>query len=109
MVTVLGECTTEEQHSVVHFLWVKGLNERIFIKKRFLFMVGSVCHTRRFTTGLRNSLKDVQKPQMMSHQVALLRLQQKQPQSKDFNAVGFDALVNRWEKSINVGGGSIEK
>jgi hypothetical protein len=26
MVTVLEECTTEEQRSVVRFLWVKGLN-----------------------------------------------------------------------------------
>jgi hypothetical protein len=28
MVIVLEECTTEEQHSVVRFLWVKGLNAK---------------------------------------------------------------------------------
>jgi hypothetical protein len=30
-------------------------------------------------------------------------------QSKDFYAVGFDALVKRWDKCISVGGGYVEK
>jgi hypothetical protein len=30
-------------------------------------------------------------------------------QSKDFYAAGFDALVKRWEKCSNVGGGYVEK
>jgi hypothetical protein len=30
-------------------------------------------------------------------------------QSKDFNAAGFDALVKRRDKCINVGGGYVEK
>jgi histone-lysine N-methyltransferase SETMAR len=30
-------------------------------------------------------------------------------QSKDFYAAGFDALLKRWEKCINLGGGYIEK
>jgi hypothetical protein len=30
-------------------------------------------------------------------------------QSKDFYAAGFDALVKRWGKCINVGGGYVEK
>jgi hypothetical protein len=30
-------------------------------------------------------------------------------QSKDFYAAGFDALVKRWNKCINVGGGYVEK
>jgi hypothetical protein len=29
--------------------------------------------------------------------------------SKDCYAVGFDALVKRWDKCINVGGGHIDK
>jgi hypothetical protein len=29
--------------------------------------------------------------------------------SKDFYAAGFDALVKRWDKCINVGGGYVEK
>jgi hypothetical protein len=30
-------------------------------------------------------------------------------QSKDFYAAGFDALVKRWDKCINIGGGYVEK
>jgi hypothetical protein len=30
-------------------------------------------------------------------------------ESKDFCAEGFDALVKRWNKCINVGGGYVEK
>jgi hypothetical protein len=30
-------------------------------------------------------------------------------QSKDFYAAGFDTLVERWDKHINVGGGYFEK
>jgi hypothetical protein len=30
-------------------------------------------------------------------------------QSKDFYTAGFDALVKRWDKYINVDGGYIEK
>jgi histone-lysine N-methyltransferase SETMAR len=30
-------------------------------------------------------------------------------QSRDFYAAGFDALVKRWDKCINVGGGYVEK
>jgi hypothetical protein len=30
-------------------------------------------------------------------------------QSKDFCAAGFDALVKRWDKCIDVGGGHVEK
>jgi hypothetical protein len=30
-------------------------------------------------------------------------------QSKDFYAAGFDALVKRWDKCVNVGEGYVEK
>jgi hypothetical protein len=37
----------------------------IFIKKCFVLTVGSVCHVKRFTSGSRNSLKDVRMSRMM--------------------------------------------
>jgi hypothetical protein len=40
--------------------------------------MGSVCHVKQFIIGSRNSLKDIQKLQMMLDQVTLLRLRQKQ-------------------------------
>jgi hypothetical protein len=30
-------------------------------------------------------------------------------QSKDFYAAGFDAMIKRWDKCINVGGGYVKK
>jgi hypothetical protein len=30
-------------------------------------------------------------------------------QPKDFYAAGFDAMIERWDKCINVGGGYVEK
>jgi hypothetical protein len=35
MATVLEECTTEDQRSVVHFLWAKGLNAKDIHKEKF--------------------------------------------------------------------------
>jgi hypothetical protein len=106
MATVLEECTTEEQRSLVRFLWgKKDAMQRIFLKKYFLCTVGNVCRVKRLTTGSRNFLKDVRKTQMMPDQVRKWLRQQ----SKDFYAAGLDRLVKRWDKCINVGGGHFEK
>jgi hypothetical protein len=79
--------------------------QRIFIEKCFLFTVGSVCPVKRFRTELRNSLKGVRKSLLMSDQVRKWLRQQ----PRDFCAAGFEALVKRWDKCNNVGGGYIEK
>jgi hypothetical protein len=63
------------------------------------------CCMKRFTTGSRNSLKDVQKSQMMPNQ-AWKWLRQ---QSKVFFIGGFDTLVKWWDECISVGGGYIKK
>jgi hypothetical protein len=58
METVIEECTTEEQRSVVlFFFWTKDSILRIFIKKCFLFIMGSVWHVKRLTSGARNVTK----------------------------------------------------
>jgi hypothetical protein len=43
MATVLDKCPTEEQRSVVRFLWGKGLNAKNIYKKKecILFTMGS--------------------------------------------------------------------
>jgi hypothetical protein len=105
MATVLKECTTGEQHSVVRFLRANRLNAKDIHKKCFLFTVGSVCHVQRLTIGSRNSLKGVRKSQMLPNQVQNWLRQQ----PKDFYAAGLDALVKRWDKCINIGGGCIKK
>jgi hypothetical protein len=60
MATVLEVCTTEEQRSCVRFWGGGGANDSvqgIFIKKFFLFTVGSVCREKQFTTASRNVAK----------------------------------------------------
>jgi hypothetical protein len=78
------------------FLGKNDPMQRIFIKKYFLFTVGSVCHVKQFTTESRNSLKD--------EEVETEVRQWLRQQSKDFYAA-----VKRWDKCINVGGGFVEK
>jgi hypothetical protein len=60
--------------------------QRTFIRKCFLFTVGNVCRVKQFTTGSRNFLKDVLKPQVIPYQVQT---------GKHFYAAGFDTLVKR--------------
>jgi hypothetical protein len=74
-------------------------------RKEMFPFCGGVCCVKRFTTGSRNSLKDVRKSQMMSDQVRKWLRQQ----SKDFYVAGFEALVKRWDKCISVGGGYAEE
>jgi hypothetical protein len=106
MATVFEECTTENRVSVVRFCGQKDSIQRIFVKKCFLFTVGSVCRVKRFTTGSRISLMDVRKSQMITDQV---RKWLRQHSPEDFYAAGFDELVKRCDKCINVDGGYVEK
>jgi hypothetical protein len=87
MVTVLEECTAGEQHSVVCLFCGQKDSMQRFIKKCLLFMVGSVSCVKWFTAGSRNSLKDIQKLQIMPTRCGMRQ------QAKDFCAVDFDALV----------------
>jgi hypothetical protein len=79
--------------------------QRIFIKTYFLFTVESVCRVKQLTTASRNSLKDVSNSQMIPDQVPMWLRQQ----SEDIYDAGIDALLRRWDKCINVGGGCFEK
>jgi hypothetical protein len=106
MATVLKECITEEHRSVMRFFCgQKVLLQRIITNKCFLFTVRSVCRRKRFTIWSRNSLKDVRKSLMMTDQVRKCLRQQ----LRRFYGAGFDALVKRWDKCINVDGGYVEK
>jgi hypothetical protein len=99
MATVLVEYNTEEQLVVRFFCGQKDSVQRIFIKKCFVFTVGSVCCLKQFTT-----LKEVWKSQMMKQRCGIGR-----NNSQKTSTVGFDALVMIWEKCIDVGGGYVEK
>jgi hypothetical protein len=69
------------------FLWTKGLNARLYVKKCYLFTVGSVCRVKRFTAGKRFTDEEVETD---------VRKWLRQ-QSKNFYDSGFDELVKRWQ------------
>jgi hypothetical protein len=74
----------------------------MFIKKCFLFAMGSVCRVKRFTAESGKRCADDK--EVESEVWKWLR-----QQSKDFYAAGLDALVKRWDKCMNVRGGYVEK
>jgi hypothetical protein len=100
MATVL-EGNIKEQRSVMRFLWTKVLNSKDIHK--YMFPVhGGKCLSRKAVHIW------VKKYSQGRSKVSEVRNWLRQ-QSKDFSAVGFDALVYRWDKCINVGGGYVKK
>jgi hypothetical protein len=106
MATVL-QCTTEEQRSVgrFFFLWAKGFNAKDIHKEMFP-VYGEKCLSRKavhiwvekFSQGRSKVAGDETETQKWLRQ-----------QSKDFYAVGFDALVRRWDKCTIVGRRYVEQ
>jgi hypothetical protein len=101
MVTVLELGTTEEQCSVMRFLRAKGLNAKDIHKEMFL-VYGVKCLSRK---AVHNWMANVSLMKRLKRRcVKWLR-----QQPKYFCAAGFDALMKRWDKCYNVGGGYVEK
>jgi hypothetical protein len=63
--------------------------------------LGSVCHVKPFHLGGKRFADD--------KEVEMELPKWLRQQSKDFHAAGFDGLVKRWDKCINVGGGYVKK
>jgi hypothetical protein len=105
MATVLEEYATEEQPSVVCFLWAKRLDAKDIHKEMFR-VYGGKCLSCLFGPlkelfGGRHSADD--------EEVEVEVRKWLRQQSKDFCAAGFDAPVKQCDKCINVGGGYIKK
>jgi hypothetical protein len=103
MATVLEECIIEEQRSVVRYLWAKGLNAKDIHKEMFSIYGGKCLSLKaaqnwveKFSQGRSKFADDEMKVGKWLRQ-----------QSKDFYAAGFDALIKRWDKCINVDGGYV--
>jgi hypothetical protein len=105
MTTVLEECNTEEQHSFVRFLWAKELNAKN-IHKEIFPVYGGNCLSRK---AVHNWVEKFPQGRTEVADVEMEVRNWLRQQSKHFHAAGFDALVKRWDKSINVGGGCVEK
>jgi hypothetical protein len=86
MATMLKECITEEQHSVVHFLWAKGLNAKDIHKEMFSVYVGKCLLRKAVPPWWQTFL-------LLTEEVETEVRKWLRQQSNDFCAAGFDALV----------------
>jgi hypothetical protein len=86
-------------------LWAKGLNANDVHKEIFPVYGGKCLSRKEVRNWVDKFSKKVRKSQMMPDQVQKWLRQQ----SKNFYAAGFDALVKRWGKCIDVGGKYVEK
>jgi hypothetical protein len=100
MVTVLEVYTNEEQRLVVRFFRQKDSVQK-YLKKCFLFTLGSVCHLEWFHLGGKRFADD---EEVETEVRKWLR-----QQSKDFYVPCFEMVVKRWDNYIVVGGGHVEK
>jgi hypothetical protein len=50
MATMLEECATKQQNSVVHCLWAKALDEKNIHKEMFRVYSGKCCCVKQFTS-----------------------------------------------------------
>jgi hypothetical protein len=98
MVTMLEEYDTEEQHSVVHFLGAKGLSTEDIHKEMFL-VYGGQCLLHK---AIHNWIKKFSSWTFRSHRLLNVFAEWAETTVKNFCAAGFDTLVKRWEKGINV-------
>jgi hypothetical protein len=99
MATVLGGCITEEQHSAVFFLWAKALNANDILKKFPAYGWMSLS-----PKAVHNWVEKRDKTYADDEEVGTEVWTWLRQQPKDF---GFDALINRWDKCISVGGRNV--
>jgi hypothetical protein len=104
MVTVL-ECATEETRSFVRYLWAKGLNAKDVHKEIFPVYGGKCLSCKAVHNWVEKHGKRFADDEEVETEVRKWLRQQ----SKDFYAAGSDALVKRWDKCIDVGGGDVKK
>jgi hypothetical protein len=91
--------------SCAFFLWKKGLNAKDIHKEMFPVYGGKCLSHKAVHNWVEKHGKlfaDVE--EFETELRSWLR-----QQSKYFYAAGIDALVKRWDKCINVGGGYVEK
>jgi hypothetical protein len=86
-------------------LWAKGLDAEDIHKEIFPFY-GGKCLSRK---AIHNQVDKFSqgRSKVADDETEVRKWLRQQP--KDFYAAGFDALVERWDKCIDVGGGYVEK
>jgi hypothetical protein len=99
--TMLGY-TTEDQRSVVRFCGQKWLNANDMHKEMFPVYGGKCLSRKAVHSWVTNS-------SLMTKRLKRRGGSGWDNAQKDFYAAGFDALVKRWDKCINIGGGYVKK
>ena len=109
MAAPLSTCTKIEQRVVVRFLWAKNMEAKD-IHKEMLPIYSEHCLSRqavhnwvqKFSEG-RTSIED----ELPAVERAVRAWFRQQP--KEFFAAGFQGLVKRWYKCLNLYGDYVEK
>jgi hypothetical protein len=87
------------------FLSARGLNAKDIHKEMFPLYGGKCSSYKAVHSWVEKRGKRFVDDEEVETEVRKwLRLQ-----SKDFYAAGFGALIKRWDKCVNVGGGYVEK
>jgi hypothetical protein len=103
--TTLEECTPEEQRPVLRFLWSKRLSAKDIHKEVFSVYCGKCLSVQAVHEWAEKRGKRFADDKEVETDMRKWLRQQ----SKRLNAAGFDALVKRRDKCINVGGGYVDK
>jgi hypothetical protein len=88
MPTMLKVYATEEQRSVIRFLWAKGINAKDIHKEIFRVYCGKCLSRKAVHLCGKRFAED--------EEVETEVLKWLRQQSKDFYAAGFDPLVKRY-------------
>ena len=112
MAAPLNTCTTIEQRGVVRFLWAKNMEAKD-IHKEMLPMYGEHCLSlqaihnwvQKFSEG-RTSIEDEHRA---GRPVEIATPETFRQQPKELYAAGFQGLVKRWDKCLNLYGDYVEK
>ena len=101
MAVPLSTCTKIEQRGVMLFLWAKNMEAKD-IHKKMLPMYGEHCLSRQAV-----HLSGERFPDDPAVERAVRAWFRQQP--KEFFAAGFQGLVKRWDKYLNLYGDYVEK
>jgi len=105
MAAPLSTCTTIEQCGVVRFLWAKKMEAKDILKE-MLPMYGEHCLSRQAFHNWVH-LSGERFPDDDAVEGAVRAWFRQQP--KEFYAAGFQGLVKRWDKCLNLYGDYVEE
>jgi hypothetical protein len=86
-------------------MWAKELNAKDIHKEKFPVCGGKCLSRKAVHNWVEKRDKHFADGEEVETEVQKWLIQQ----SKDFYITGFDTLIKRWDRCINVGGGYVEK